>query len=143
VLVRDPLAQFETQALLCTHQAVDPTQIVEWFVLRWQLEVTFQETRAHLGVNTQRQWSDKAIARTTPVLFGLFSWVTLVANQLPITTRQSAWYCKSVPTFADALATVRLFIWQNNFGISLFDPDIPKSKRDFYRCICDTLAYAA
>ena len=143
VLVRDPHGVFETQALLCTNQTIDPSQIVEWFVLRWQLEVTFQETRAHLGVNTQRQWSDKAIARTTPILFGLFSWVTLVANQLPITTRQSAWYCKSVPTFADALATVRLFIWQNNFGISLFDPDIPKSKRDFYRCICDTLAYAA
>ena len=67
VLIRDPLEQFDPQALLCTDLAVAPLQIMEWFVLRWQLEVTFQEVRAHLGVETQRQWSDRAIARTTPV----------------------------------------------------------------------------
>ncbi len=67
VLIRDPLEQFDPQALLCTDLAVAPLQIMEWFVLRWQLEVTFQEVRAHLGVGTQRQWSDRAIARTTPV----------------------------------------------------------------------------
>ena len=59
---------------------MDPAQILEWFVLRWQLEVTFQEVRAHLGVETQRQWSDRAIARTTPILMGLFSWTTLAAH---------------------------------------------------------------
>ena len=74
VLVRDPQGEFATQALLCTDLAVDPAQILEWFVLRWQLEVTFQEVRTHLGVETQRQWSDHAIARTTPILMGLFSW---------------------------------------------------------------------
>lgn len=143
VLVRDPFDQFDTQAFLCTNPTTAPTQIVDWFVLRWQLEVTFQETRAHLGVNTQRQWSDKAIARTTPILFGLFSWVTLIANELPITTRHAAWYRKSIPTFADALATVRFSIWQHHFRMSLSDPDIPKSNRDFFRCLCHTLAYAA
>ena len=61
------------QALLCTDRAVEPAQILEWFVLRWQRAVTFQEVRAHLGVETQRQWSDHAIARTTPILMGLFS----------------------------------------------------------------------
>ena len=70
VLVRDPQGAFATQALLCTDLAVEPAQILEWFVLRWQLEVTFRETRAHLGVETQRQWSDLAIARTTPILMG-------------------------------------------------------------------------
>ena len=73
VLIRDPQGSFATQALLCTDPAADPTQILEWFVLRWQLEVTFQEVRTHLGVETQRQWSDLAIARTTPVLLGLFA----------------------------------------------------------------------
>ena len=63
VLVRDPQGEFTPQALLCTDPSADPTQILEWFVLRWQLEVTFQEVRAHLGVETQRQWSDLAIAR--------------------------------------------------------------------------------
>ena len=67
VLVRDRQGEFTPQALLCTDPSADPTQILEWFVLRWQLEVTFQEVRARLGVETQRQWSDRAIARTTPI----------------------------------------------------------------------------
>jgi len=54
-------------------------QIIEWFVMRWQVEVTYAEARRHLGVETQRQWSDKAIACTTPALLGLFTWITLVA----------------------------------------------------------------
>ena len=76
----------------------EPTQIVEWIVRRWQLEVTFEEAHRHLGLQTQRQWSDKAIARTTPVLLGLFSFVTLLANTLftrqQPTLRSSAWYVK-------------------------------------------------
>ena len=62
-----------TQALVCTDTEADPLQIVQWFLLRWRIEVTFQEVRAHLGVETQRQWSDKAISRTTPLLLGLVS----------------------------------------------------------------------
>ena len=111
VLVRDPQGEFATQALLCTDLAVDPVQILEWFVLRWQLEVTFQEVRAHLGVETQRQWSDRAIARTTPILMGLFSWTTLAAHlmqeQRPMSHRTAAWYAKPSPTFVDAIALVR------------------------------------
>ena len=80
-------------------------------MLRWQIEVTFQEARAHLGVETQRQWSDRAIARTTPILLGLFSWITLAAhllgNQCLGTPRSAAWYAKSEPTFVDAIALVR------------------------------------
>jgi len=82
VLIRDPLAKLRSQALLCTDLEVAAPQIIqwfvlewfvlewfvlEWFVLEWQLEATFQESRAHLGIETQRQWSDLAIARTTPI----------------------------------------------------------------------------
>jgi hypothetical protein len=115
VLIRDPKGKFKTQALLCTDLAVKPVQIVKWFVLRWQLEVTFREVRVHLGVETQRQWSDLAIARTTPALLGLFSLVTVLAHQracrkqLPM--RQTAWYIKPQPTFSDALAVVRQSLW--------------------------------
>ena len=77
VLVRDPRGEFKTQALLCTDLNADPQKILSWFVMRWQLEVTFQEVRRHLGFETQRQWSDLAIRRTTPALLGLFSVVTL------------------------------------------------------------------
>ena len=79
VLVRDPQHRFAPQALLCTDPGRTPKQILLWFIQRWQLEVTFQETRTHLGVETQRQWSDQAIARTTPCLLALFSLVTLLA----------------------------------------------------------------
>ena len=115
VLIRDPRNELTTQALLCTDTAAAPACILEWFVLRWQLEVTFQEVRAHLGVETQRQWSDRAIARTTPVLMGMFSWVALAAHSLqkrhPLTHRQAAWYAKPAPTFVDAIALLRRHLW--------------------------------
>lgn len=75
VLIRDPKGGFKPQALLCTDLTIQPEQIVKWFVMRWRVEVTFHEVRTHLGVETQRQWSDLAIAHTTPILLGLFSLV--------------------------------------------------------------------
>jgi hypothetical protein len=102
---------------LCTDPNIGPEQIIQWFVLRWQLEVTLEEVRAHLGVETQRQWSDWAIARTTPALLGLFSLITVMAHQhvthgrLPV--RRMAWYAKPVATFSDALAIVRKELWQH------------------------------
>ncbi|WP_245291329.1 hypothetical protein [Methylobacterium aquaticum] len=100
MLIRDPEERFAPQALLCSDLTGDPEQIVTWFVRRWSVEVTFQETRAHLGVETQRQWSDKAIARTTPCLLALFSIVTLLTARRPVReckARQAAWYPKSPP----------------------------------------------
>ncbi len=80
------------------------------------MEVTFEEARAHLGVETQRQWSDKAVARTTPALFGLFSVVTLVAMQMSkggeIPVAQAAWYKKEEPTFSDCIGLVRRQMWK-------------------------------
>jgi DDE superfamily endonuclease len=115
VLLRDPRRRFDPQALLCTGLAQDPLQIIRWFVQRWQVEATFREVRDHLGVETQRQWSDKAIARTTPGLLGLFSVVTLLAARLAPRARlqvsTSAWYHKKHPTFADTLAAVRRQLW--------------------------------
>ncbi len=116
VLVRDPSRRFDPQALLCTDPAREPLQILRWFTQRWQLEVTFREVRDHLGVETQRQWSDQAIARTTPCLLGLFSVVTLLANCLSRHARlrvsAAAWYSKQRPTFADTLAAVRRQLWR-------------------------------
>jgi DDE superfamily endonuclease len=116
VLIRDPQNRFAPQALLCTDPARDPAQIVGWFVRRWQVEVTFQEAREHLGIETQRQWSDRAIARTTPCLLALFSIVTLMAGCLSARERRqvalAAWYRKPQPTFSDALAAVRRAIWR-------------------------------
>lgn len=118
VLLRDPQKRFDPQALLCTDPGCDPLQIVRWFVQRWQVEVTFREVRDHLGVETQRQWSDLAIARTTPCLLGLFSVVTLLAARLGPQARlavaTAAWYRKTRPTFADTLAAVCRHMWADH-----------------------------
>jgi hypothetical protein len=123
VLIRDPLQRFDPQALLCTDSSQGPLTIVSWFVRRWQVEVTFQEVRRTLGVETQRQWSDLAIARTTPCLLALFSLVTLLADRLvrqgTLPLPPDAWYTKQRPTFADALAVVRQQYWrQAGFRLS-------------------------
>ena len=114
VLVRDPQGKFSTQALLCTDLLQTPVQILEYFVQRWQLEVTFEEVRAHLGVETQRQWTDLAIARTTPALLGLFSLVTLMAHGRwqghDVWVRRAAWYDKTLPTFGEPCGRCRLFV---------------------------------
>lgn len=148
VLIRDPQGRFEPQSLLCTDGHAQPIQIMKWFRMRWQLEVTFEEVRAHLGVETQRQWSDKAILRTTPALLALFSIVTAVAdhlqNQHPFVLPQAAWYQKNLPTFADALALVRQSLWQlRTFQMSMDDPNMVKVPKDLFDTWSDLLCYAA
>jgi hypothetical protein len=148
VLVRDPQGAFATQALLCTDLGASPEQILGWFVLRWQMETTFQEVRRHLGVETQRQWSEMAIRRTTPALLGLFSLVTLFAHQ-PMTqsmgaVRGAAWYLKTRPTFSDALAMVRKELWAHTtFRRSPAETDTVKVPREFVEHLTETLCYAA
>ena len=115
VLVRDPSGEKEPQAFLCTDLDAGPTDILRWFVRRWRTETTLEEARRHLGVETQRQWSDLAILRTTPALLALFSLVTLWANELAAERGPLVecvrWYRKSLPTFSDALALVRYELW--------------------------------
>lgn len=148
VLIRDPQGKFVPQALLCTDQGVTATQIIEWFVLRWQVEVTFHEVRSHLGVETQRQWSDLAILRTTPALLGLFSLVTIFAHQLlqeqPLPVRQTAWYTKALPTFADTLAFVRKQLWPVTLScMSPAQPDMVEIPRALLDRLTETLTFAA
>ncbi len=148
VLVRDPEGKFNPQALLCTDQQADGRAIIEWFVLRWQMELTFHEVRTHLGVETQRQWSDLAILRTTPALLALFSLVTVFAHQLlqgqPLPVRQSAWYTKALPTFSDTLAFVRQHLWPVTLSyLSSAKPDMVEIPRALFERLTQTLAFAA
>ena len=138
VLVRDPQGEYDPQAFLSTHVDHTPVQILAWFVRRWRMEVTFEEARAHLGMETQRQWSDVAIARTTPVLLGLFSVVALMANHLiknhTMPVRTAAWYTKAQPTFADAMALVRRCLWSDcHFSTSSQSRDVVKVPRSVSR----------
>ena len=148
VLIRDPEGRFKPQALLCLDLDADPEQIVRWFVMRWQLEVTFQESRRHLGFETQRQWSELAIRRTTPALLGLFSLITLFAHRrlAPSTkaVREVAWYRKAHPTFSDALALVRKDLWAHaTFCGSPSAMDTVKVPQAFVERLTDAVCYAA
>ena len=115
VLVRDPLGKLLPAAFFATDLDATPEQILAWVIMRWGIEVTFEEAREHLGLETQRQWSDLAIARTTPALLGLFSFITLLAHRLildgPLPVRSAAWYTKTEATFADVIAFVRRYLW--------------------------------
>ncbi len=148
LLVRDPRSELPPQAFLCTDLDAAPVDILQWFVSRWQVEVTFQETRAHLGVETQRQWSDLAIMRTTPALLGLFSLVTLWAHDLaaetPLVPATAAWYPKSHCTFSDAIAAVRRRIWHHQVSfMSRCHRDSIKIPRQLWDRAANALAYAA
>jgi hypothetical protein len=148
VLVRDPQREWEPQAFLSTNPDHTPLHILTWFVRRWRMEVTFEESRAHLGIETLRQWSDLAIARTTPVLFGWFSLVTLLADGLlkdqakPV--RTAAWYTKDLPTFAETIAVVRRCMWRScHFSTSSQSKDVVKIPRSLFERLTDTICYAA
>jgi hypothetical protein len=116
LMIKDPQSKKQPQALLCTDAQLSTEQILAYFSRRWTMEVTLEESRAHLGVETQRQWSDQAIARTTPVLLALFSIVALWADQLykqqVWNMEQTAWYHKQHLTFSDAIAAVRSSIYK-------------------------------
>lgn len=129
VLVRDPQGKRDTVAYFSTdvHQSA-PTIITD-FVKRWAHEVTFEEARAHLGIETQRQWSERAIERTTPALFGLFSLVVLMAHAFcpegQIPWPQAAWYPKTHASFRDLLSLVRRRLWLHIlFQTDALPPDL-------------------
>jgi hypothetical protein len=148
VLVRDVADEFKPQAFLCTDLDADPLDILRWFVRRWSIEVTFAEVRRHLGVETQRQWSDPAIARTTPALLGLFSLIALWAHDLYETQmpapRTARWYPKPLPTFSDALAAVRRELWAGrNFETSSQIHDVGKLSHVTLNSLINVACYAA
>jgi len=121
--------------------------ILGFYVSRWNIEVTFEEIRAHLGLETQRHWSVRAIERTTPCLFGLFSLVVLMAQRLHPQTlpfQESRWYSKEEATFSDVLAAVREHLWSaRNNTYSLEIGQTILIPRELWRQVQQVLAYAA
>jgi len=116
-LTRDPEDRHEPRAYFSTDQTQSGLSIITDFMKRWCAAVTFEESRAYLGVETQRQWSDLAIERMTPCLFGLYSLVALLGQVLhptgEIPLQQTAWYRKHQATFIDVLAAVRRHLWKD------------------------------
>ena len=148
VLVADPEGKLRMEAFFCTDLEATPVEILQWVVMRWSVEVTFEEGRAHLGLETQRQWSDQAIARTTPVLLALFSLVTVLALKLShggeIPVPLTAWYHKPEPTFADCLALVRRHLWRARYLMnSASEVDILQFPREAFDLLIHSLPSAA
>jgi hypothetical protein len=146
VLVKDPTEEMDPLPLMSTDVNLTAIKIIELYVDRWGLEVTFFEVREHLGVETQKQWSDKAIARTTPILMSLYTMVCLIGHRLneetPLITEKAAWYDKKTITFSDLLKAVRVVLWKDNLffrkefsdpsiQIQLQDEGLKESIRDF------------
>jgi hypothetical protein len=101
-----------------------------------------------MGFETQREWSDLAIARTTPALFGLYSTVALMALQLvesnAMVIQNCAWYNKTEATFSDVIALVRRHIWHaRNYTNSTRKPDLTNFHEDFLKTLLDVVCYAA
>ncbi len=129
VLTRDPDGKLEPKSYFCTDQSQSPVEVLGSFIKRWTIEVTFEESRAHLGVETQRQWSDLAIERSTPCLLGMFSLVALFGKALhpdgKVPVQRTAWYHKTEATFSDVLAEVRRHLWGNfTYHTSPQQPDV-------------------
>jgi DDE superfamily endonuclease len=144
VLTRDPAGELESRAYFSTEPEDTAAAIVAEFLKRWPIETTFEECRAHLGLETQRQWSDAAIERETPCLLGLYSMVALMGHALgagsPLPIRASAWYRKAEATFADLLAAVRRQCWE---GGNIRDPDGASGVVNIPRPVLDRLINAA
>jgi hypothetical protein len=148
VLVVDPEGKTRPEAFFTTQLALTSVTIVEWFILRWNIEVTFEEGRRHLGVETQRQWSPLAIARTTPCVLGLFSLICLMAHSLTETRKlvpqSTAWYLKQSAAFSDVLAFVRRAIWaEKYFNKSTFQADRVIIHRNDWEVVLTQLASTA
>ena len=150
VLIRWVIVRWEGKltGFVCNEVALSAAQMIEYFVWRWSMEVTFAQVRAHLGVETQRQWSNLAIARTTPVLMGLFSIVTLLANTLWqagfLLKPGSSWYEKEHLTFSDAIGNVRCWLWgELNFQTSASETGYVKMPRQQFLLWQSALAWAA
>ena len=148
VLVADPEGKLRMEAFFCTDLQATPEQILQWVVMRWSVEVTFEEGRAHLGLETQRQWSNQAIARTTPVLLAVFSLVTVLApklsqgGQIPVPV--TAWYHKVEPTFADCMALVRRHLWRARYLVnSTPEAELMQFPREAFELLLTGLPLAA
>jgi len=148
VMVCDPERKLRMEAFFGTDLQATPGQILAWVVMRWSVEVTCEEARAHVGLETQRQWSALAIARTTPVLLALFSIVTLLAVRLsqggPMPVEATAWYHKTEPTFVDCLALVRRHLWRTRYVVnSAAAPEFGQFPREAFELLLTGFPLAA
>jgi hypothetical protein len=112
VVAVDPLTGGRPrQAFYSTCADASAEEVITWYAMRWSVEVTFHDSKQHLGFEQPQAWSCRAVERTAPLAMLLYSLVVLWF------TRQGhrswrpldcPWYpSKAEPSFADMLATLR------------------------------------
>ncbi len=148
VMTRDLRRDKRAEVFFSTDVDLSPQTLIEYYFQRWNVEVTFEEARQHLGFNTQRQWADKAIKRATPALLALYSMIAITGNNLSkqqnITPNNTAWYHKSELTFSDLLTYIRMQIWMHSyFKTSDNYPDLLNYHINLNQMLINQLARAA
>jgi hypothetical protein len=113
----DPRQNLHDAFFFCSDPTTSAVSIIEYYARRWNIEVTFEESRALLGLETTRHWCRQSVLRVTPILLGLFTAVALIWHELPPARKRACWsrtpcYDKQGITFADALAAVRRELWE-------------------------------
>jgi DDE superfamily endonuclease/Archaeal putative transposase ISC1217 len=113
VFVHDRDGTHRDEYFFCTDPALTAEAIISHYTARWNIETTFQELRAHLGLETTRGWCANTVLRAAPCLFGLYTVVALLYQALPESQRLGSvcWPGKQAITFSDALSAVRRWLW--------------------------------
>ncbi len=149
VLVKGFEDKIKPVLLMSTDTELEAVPIIETFVGRWNVEVTFHEAREHLGIETQRQWSDMSIARTTPILFALYTLAILMGNDLIkegfVEIEQAAWYAKKEIKFSDILTGMRRYILEKMYFCKdqFSEQTEQKSNANFINRVIDLFLHAA
>jgi hypothetical protein len=121
VMMKDPEGRRDDEIIFTTETGMLPSEIIETFVCRWSLEVTFEEVRRHLGLETLRNRTYSAVSRSVPLLLGLFSfivvWFALTGQHAKVRPNSAPWYKKTVVTFSDMFDSAREDILKDLFSI--------------------------
>ena len=115
VFVEDLDGTHRDEYFFSTDVQMSAKEIIEAYTGRWSIEVTFQEARAYLGLESTRGWTQNTVLRMAPCLFGLYSLVALWYAQLSQRDQQAGrlhWSGKDTVTFSDAITAVRRWIWR-------------------------------
>jgi hypothetical protein len=119
VLVRDALGQRPDQMFYCTCLDWDAQEILAKYAARWSIEVTFENCRQRLGLEDAANRKEKAVRRTAPMAFVLYSLIVTWFHQVGyghLRFPDRPWYRrKQEPSFADMLTTLRRQSWQDQF----------------------------
>lgn len=135
IVVTEALAGGRGQeAFYSTCHNASAEEVITWYARRWSIEVTFHDSKQHLGFEQPQGWSRKAVERTAPLAMLLYSlivlWFAREGHRFyqPL---ECPWYpTKANPSFADMLTTLRRqSIRQKVLSLALRGPGSRKIKQ--------------